>query len=121
MSSILCEDGGLFSRVFCFQRRLNEGSPDEEIRTGLNKLGLDCSNPLKSPQGKALYFVVVYSQEEGEVGSNSDSVPPDDEMLHSEEPFSLSNNSLKSNKLFFNCCLLNEISFALFKILLILI
>jgi len=67
MSSILCEDGGLFSRVFCFQRRLNEGSPDEEIRTGLNKLGLDCSNPLKSPQGKALYFVVVYSLEEGEV------------------------------------------------------
>jgi hypothetical protein len=67
MSSILCEDGGLFSRVFCFQRRLNEGSAFEEIRTGLNKLGLDCSNPLKSPQGKALYFVVVYSQEEGEV------------------------------------------------------
>ena len=67
MSRILCEDGGLFSRVFCFQRRLNEGSPDEEIRTGLSKLGLDCSNPLKSPQGKALYFICVYSQEEGEV------------------------------------------------------
>ena len=67
MSSILCESGGLFSRVFCFQRRLNEGSAFEEIRTGLGKLGLDCSNPLKSPQGKALYFVVVYSLEEGEV------------------------------------------------------
>ena len=67
MSSILCEDGGLFSRVFCFQRRLNEGSAFEEIRTELGKLGLDCSNPLKSPQGKALYFVVVYSLEEGEV------------------------------------------------------
>ena len=67
MSSILCESGGLFSRVFCFQRRLNEGSAFEEIRTELEKLGLDCSNPLKSPQGKALYFVVVYSLEEGEV------------------------------------------------------
>jgi len=67
MSSILCESGGLFSRIFCFQRRLNEGSPDEEIRSGLPKLGLDCGNPLKSPQGKALYFVVVYSLEEGEV------------------------------------------------------
>jgi len=67
MSSILCEDGGLFSRVFCFQRRLNEGSAFEEIRSGLGKLGLDCSNPLKSPQGKALYFIVVYSLEEGEV------------------------------------------------------
>ena len=67
MSSILCESGGLFSRVFCFQRRLNEGSAFEEIRTELGKLGLDCSNPLKSPQGKALYFVVVYSLEEGEV------------------------------------------------------
>ena len=67
MSRILCEDGGLFSRVFCFQRRLNEGSAFEEIRTGLGKLGLDCSNPLKSPQGKALYFIVVYSLEEGEV------------------------------------------------------
>ena len=67
MSRILCEDGGLFSRVFCFQRRLNEGSAFEEIRSGLGKLGLDCSNPLKSPQGKALYFIVVYSLEEGEV------------------------------------------------------
>ena len=67
MSRILCEDGGLFSRVFCFQRRLNEGSAFEEIRTELGKLGLDCSNPLKSPQGKALYFIVVYSLEEGEV------------------------------------------------------
>jgi len=67
MGSILCEDGGLFSRVFCFQRRLNEGSAFEEIRSGLGKLGLDCSNPLKSPQGKALYFIVVYSLEEGEV------------------------------------------------------
>ena len=67
MSSILCEDGGLFSRVFCFQRRLNEGSAFEEIRTQLGKLGLDCSNPLKSPQGKALYFIVVYSLEEGKV------------------------------------------------------
>ena len=67
MSSILCEDGGLFSRVFCFQRRLNEGSAFEEIRTELGKLGLDCSNPLKSPQGKALYFIVVYSLEEGKV------------------------------------------------------
>tara|TARA_B100000287_G_scaffold237691_1_gene223606 strand:+ start:385 stop:696 length:312 start_codon:yes stop_codon:yes gene_type:complete len=67
MSSILCESGGLFSRVFCFQRRLNEGSAFEEIRSGLGQLGLDCSNPLKSPQGKALYFVVVYSLEEGEV------------------------------------------------------
>ena len=67
MSRILCEDGGLFSRVFCFQRRLNEGSAFEEIRTGLGKLGLDCSNPLKSPQGKALYFIVVYSLEEGKV------------------------------------------------------
>ena len=67
MSSILCEDGGLFSRVFCFQRRLNEGSAFEEIRSGLGKLGLDCSNPLISPQGKALYFIVVYSLEEGEV------------------------------------------------------
>ena len=67
MSSILCEDGGLFSRVFCFQRRLNEGSAFEEIRSGLGQLGLDCSNPLKSPQGKALYFIVVYSLEEGKV------------------------------------------------------
>jgi len=67
MSSILCESGGLFSRVFCFQRRLNEGSAFEEIRTQLGKLGLDCSNPLKSPQGKALYFIVVYSLEEGKV------------------------------------------------------
>ena len=67
MSSILCESGGLFSRVFCFQRRLNEGSAFEEIRTELGKLGLDCSNPLKSPQGKAFYFIVVYSLEEGEV------------------------------------------------------
>ena len=67
MSRILCEDGGLFSRVFCFQRRLTERSAFEEIRSELGKLGLDCSNPLKSPQGKALYFVVVYSQEEGEV------------------------------------------------------
>tara|TARA_Y100000287_G_C13968269_1_gene232118 strand:- start:46 stop:357 length:312 start_codon:yes stop_codon:yes gene_type:complete len=67
MSSILCESGGLFSRVFCFQRRLNEGSAFEEIRTELEKLGLDCSNPLKSPQGKALYFIVVYSLEEGKV------------------------------------------------------
>ena len=67
MGSILCEDGGLFSRVFCFQRRLNEGSAFEEIRTELGKLGLDSSNPLKSPQGKAFYFICVYSQEEGEV------------------------------------------------------
>jgi hypothetical protein len=67
MSRILCEDGGLFSRVFCFQRRLNEGSAFEEIRTELGKLGLDCSNPLKSPQGKALYFICVYSLEEGKV------------------------------------------------------
>ena len=67
MSRILCENGGLFSRVFCFQRRLNEGSAFEEIRIELGKLGLDCSNPLKSPQGKALYFICVYSQEEGEV------------------------------------------------------
>jgi len=67
MSSILCEDGGLFSRVFCFQRRLNEGSAFEEIRTQLGKLGLDCGSPLKSPQGKALYFICVYSQKEGEV------------------------------------------------------
>ena len=67
MGSILCESGGLFSRVFCFQRRLNEGSAFEEIRTQLEKLGLDCGNPLRSPQGKALYFIVVYSLEEGEV------------------------------------------------------
>ena len=67
MSSILCEVGGLFRRVFCFQRRLNEGLPDKEIRTQLEKLGLDCSSPLRSPQGKALYFISVYSQEEGEV------------------------------------------------------
>ena len=67
MSSILCECGGLFSRVFCFQRRLNEGSAFEEIRTQLEKLGLDCSNPLKSPQGKAFYFICVYSLEEGKV------------------------------------------------------
>ena len=67
MSRVLCESGGLFSRVFCFQRRLNEGSAFEEIRTQLGKLGLDCSNPLKSPQGKALYFIRVYSLEEGEV------------------------------------------------------
>ena len=67
MSSVLCESGGLFSRVFCFQRRLNEGSAFEEIRTELGKLGLDCSNPLKSPQGKALYFICVYSLEEGKV------------------------------------------------------
>ena len=67
MGSILCEDGGLFSRVFCFQRRLNEGSAFEEIRTELGKLGLDCSYPLKSIQGKAFYFIVVYSLEEGEV------------------------------------------------------
>ena len=66
-SRILCEDGGLFSRVFCFQRRLNEGSAHEEIRTELDKLGLDCGSPLKSPRGKALYFICVYSQEEGEV------------------------------------------------------
>ena len=65
-SRILCEDGGLFSRVFCFQRRLNEGSAHEEIRTQLGKLGLDCAPPLRSPQGKALYFICVYSQEEGE-------------------------------------------------------
>ena len=67
MGSILCEDGGLFSRVFCFQRRLNEASAFEEIRTQLEKLGLDCSNPLKSLRGKAFYFIVVYSLEEGEV------------------------------------------------------
>ena len=67
MSRILCEDGGLFSRVFCFQRRLNEGSAFEEIRTQLEKLDLDCSHPLKSPQGKALYYICVYSQEEGRV------------------------------------------------------
>ena len=67
MSSILCESGGLFSRVFCFQRRLNEGSAFEEIRTQLGKLGLDCSNPLKSIQGKAFYFICVYSLEEGKV------------------------------------------------------
>ena len=66
-SRILCENGGLFSRVFCFQRRLNEGSAFEEIRIELGKLGLDCSYPLKSPQGKALYFICVYSFEEGEV------------------------------------------------------
>jgi hypothetical protein len=66
-SRILCEVGGLFSRVFCFQRRLNEASAFEEIRTELDKLGLDCGSPLKSPQGKALYFICVYSQEEGEV------------------------------------------------------
>ena len=66
-SSILCEDGGLFSRVFCFQRRLNEGSAFEEIRTQLGKLGLDCSYPLRSPQGKALYFICVYSFKGGEV------------------------------------------------------
>ena len=67
MSSIICEVGGLWSRVFCFQRRLNEGSAFEEIRTQLGKLGLDCSYPLRSPQGKAIYFINVYSQEEGEV------------------------------------------------------
>jgi hypothetical protein len=67
MSSILCEFGGLYSRVFCFQRRLNEGSALEEIRTALRELGLDCGSPLKSPQGKALYFICVYSQEEGKV------------------------------------------------------
>ena len=67
MSSILCESGGLFSRVFCFQRRLNEGSAFEEIRDELGKLGLDCSYPLKSIQGKAFYFIVVYSLEEGKV------------------------------------------------------
>ena len=67
MSSIICEVGGLWSRVFCFQRRLNEGSAFEEIRTQLGKLDLDCSYPLRSPQGKALYFICVYSFEEGEV------------------------------------------------------
>tara|TARA_Y100000992_G_C20879774_1_gene311265 strand:- start:25 stop:348 length:324 start_codon:yes stop_codon:yes gene_type:complete len=66
MSSILCEFGGLYSRVFCFQRRLNEGSALEEIRTELRELGLYYGNPLKSPQGKALYFIAVYSLKEGE-------------------------------------------------------
>ena len=67
MSSMLCEVGGLWSRVFCFQRRLSEGSAFEEIRIELGKLGLDCGSPLKSPQGKALYFICVYSLEEGKV------------------------------------------------------
>ena len=46
---------------------MNEGSAFEEIRTELGKLGLDCSYPLKSIQGKAFYFIVVYSLEEGKV------------------------------------------------------
>lgn len=66
-SRVISEFSGLYYRVFCFQRKLNEGPAIEEINMEMEKLGLYYAHPLRSLQGKAYYFICVYSLEADEV------------------------------------------------------